>query len=280
MKNLLTRSLTGILYVAVIVAGILINQWTFLALSLLFAAVAIIEYTRLASSGDVNRPLLTIDFFGSMWMVLGVNMIATDYAFNSFPLTELMLVCYLLYVIVRLVAQLYVRSATPLADLGRSFLGQVYIALPLSLMAFIYTMPAGNAILLTIFIMIWLNDTGAFIVGSKLGRHKLWERMSPKKSWEGFVGGVVFAVASAFVFKYLFGEYFSEISLGTLLGLGAVVGIFATWGDLIESMFKRSLGVKDSGNILPGHGGILDRIDSLLLVVSASLVYLFIDKLF
>ena len=124
------------------------------------------------------------------------------------------------------------------------------------------------------FIMIWLNDTGAFCVGSMIGKHKLFPRISPNKSWEGFFGGVVFAIASAFVFKYGFPQYFDNISIGGLCGLGVVVSAFATWGDLVESLIKRTLGVKDSGTLLPGHGGILDRIDSLLLVVPASLLYL------
>ena len=137
-----------------------------------------------------------------------------------------------------------------------------------------YTLPDGKHLLLAMFIMIWLNDTGAFCVGSLIGKHKLIPRVSPKKSWEGFIGGMVFAIASGFVFKFGFPQYFESISLSGLCGLGAVVGAFATWGDLVESLIKRTLGVKDSGNILPGHGGILDRIDSLLLVVPASVLYL------
>lgn len=170
--------------------------------------------------------------------------------------------------------QLYNQESSPLTNLAYSYMGQMYVALPIGLMSMYYTLPNGMHLLLAVFIMIWLNDTGAFCVGSLLGKHKLYPRISPKKSWEGFFGGVAFVIASAFVFKYCFHLYFTNISLCGLIGLGAVVAAFATWGDLIESLIKRTLGVKDSGTLLPGHGGILDRIDSLLLVIPATLLYL------
>ena len=181
---------------------------------------------------------------------------------------------YLLYLTFRLVMQLYSQESSPLTNIAYSYMGQMYIALPLGLMSMYYTLPDGKFLLLAMFIMIWLNDTGAFLVGSMIGKHKLFPRISPNKSWEGFIGGVVFAIASSFVFKYCFPSYFENISIFGLAGMGAVVGAFATWGDLVESLIKRTLGVKDSGKLLPGHGGILDRIDSLLLVIPASLLYL------
>ena len=184
------------------------------------------------------------------------------------------LTVYLLYLTFRLVMQLYSQESSPLTNIAYSYMGQMYIALPLGLMSMYYTLPDGKFLLLAMFIMIWLNDTGAFLVGSMIGKHKLFPRISPNKSWEGFIGGVVFAIASSFVFKYCFPSYFENISIFGLAGMGAVVGAFATWGDLVESLIKRTLGVKDSGKLLPGHGGILDRIDSLLLVIPASLLYL------
>jgi len=181
---------------------------------------------------------------------------------------------YLLYLIIRLVLQLYSQESSPLTNLAYSYMGQMYIALPLGLMSMYYTLPDGKPLLMAMFVMIWLNDTGAFLVGSAIGKHKLFPRISPNKSWEGFMGGVIFSIASAFIFKYCFPIHFENISIYSLCGMGAVVGAFATWGDLVESLIKRTLGVKDSGKLLPGHGGILDRIDSLLLVIPASLLYL------
>ncbi len=129
-------------------------------------------------------------------------------------------------------------------------------------------------VLLAMFILIWLSDTGAFCVGSLMGRHKLFKRISPKKSWEGFFGGLLFCLAASAFFYFYGNGVFGYLNLWQLLGMGAVVCVFGTWGDLVESLIKRSLGVKDSGSLLPGHGGILDRIDSLLLVTPALLLYL------
>ena len=129
-------------------------------------------------------------------------------------------------------------------------------------------------LLLGLFIFIWLYDTGAYCVGVLLGRHRLFERISPKKSWEGVIGGVAFSVLGAFASHHWFNEFFQVPDLMTWVGLSVVVAVFATFGDLVESLIKRTVGVKDSGNIMPGHGGILDRIDSLLLVAPAVLIYL------
>jgi phosphatidate cytidylyltransferase len=141
---------------------------------------------------------------------------------------------------------------------------------------------------LSVFVFLWVNDTGAYCVGSLLGRHKLFPRISPAKSWEGSIGGAVFVLAVA----WLIGSYDNMLildaetshspmlSIPEWLGLGLVVVIFGTWGDLVESLFKRTLGIKDSGNILPGHGGMLDRFDSSLLAIPAAVVYLYTLSLF
>ena len=125
-------------------------------------------------------------------------------------------------------------------------------------------------LLMALFIFVWINDTGAYLVGSQVGRHGLFERISPKKSWEGFWGGLVFALASSFVFANLN----PEISWYNWLGLAATIVCFGTWGDLIESLIKRTVGVKDSGKMLPGHGGMLDRFDSILLAIPAAYIYI------
>jgi phosphatidate cytidylyltransferase len=162
----------------------------------------------------------------------------------------------------------------------------MYIALPFSLinvLAFNATSEgfvAFNTLLpLSIFVFLWVNDSGAYCVGSLIGRHKLFPRISPGKSWEGSIGGAVFVLAAAYAISY-FLDTDQMLAMPVWLGLGLVVVIFGTWGDLVESLFKRTLGIKDSGNILPGHGGMLDRFDSSLLAIPAAVIYLYTVSLF
>lgn len=245
----------------------------------LFTILALNEFYHLcnASTGGENSTTLIIDIVGGLILCAGLGCVNIPELFAPYTtifVGSTLFVMYLLYLIVRLVSQIFTHESSPLVNLAYSYMGQLYIALPLGLMAMYYTLPDGKALLMAMFIMIWLSDTGAYLVGSAIGKHKLIPRISPGKTWEGCAGGVFFAVCSAFVFKYCFPEYYSHISVIWLCVMGLVVAVFATWGDLVESLIKRTLGVKDSGNIMPGHGGILDRIDSLLLVIPASLLYL------
>ncbi len=156
-------------------------------------------------------------------------------------------------------------------------LGLLYIGLPLAMMGWIGLMGNGHGrwILLGMFILIWVNDTGAFVIGSMMGSKKLFERLSPKKSWEGFIGGLVFAVIGEWSTIIIVHVHLPETVSVVEMGIyGALVSIASTWGDLFESMLKRAAGVKDSGSLLPGHGGVLDRIDSLLLVLPVTFVFM------
>lgn len=161
-----------------------------------------------------------------------------------------------------------------MSSLAYTFLAMAYIALPLALAAMMsdYSM---RYLLLLVFVMIWINDTGAFLTGTAFGRHRLYERLSPKKSWEGFFGGLVFSAATGFVAALVLPQYLSFLNplVGALLGVA--VSVLATWGDLFESLLKRTAGVKDSGHIMPGHGGILDRIDSFLFVIPPLAILIF-----
>ena len=161
---------------------------------------------------------------------------------------------------------------------------QLYVALPfalLNVLAF-QTIPTETVsqylfiFPLSIFIFNWMNDTGAYCTGVLFGKHPLFKRISPKKSWEGSIGGAVFCMAAAFALAHFFPIY----STGEWIGLSLTVVVFGTWGDLTESLMKRQLGIKDSGNILPGHGGILDRFDSAMLAIPAAVVYLFALSIF
>ena len=288
MKNFIIRAITGILFVAVVVTCFLDPR----AMVLLFALVTgltIWEFTRLVNEREsvtVNRFICTV---AGVYFFLAMAYFCSDvYAGVA---KSVVFIPYLVTIIYLLVAELYLKQEDPISNWAYTMLSQMYIALPFSLLnvlAFTAT-PDGrimfNTILpLSVFVFLWMNDTGAYCVGSLLGRHKLFPRISPGKSWEGSVGGaiVVLLVAWAIHYFLLDPDHTGKAMLSLIewLGLGLVVVIFGTWGDLVESLFKRTLGIKDSGNILPGHGGMLDRFDSSLLAIPAAVVYLYTLTLF
>ena len=181
-------------------------------------------------------------------------------------------------------AELYLKQPNPVNDWAYTMLSQLYIALPLSMiyvLAFIAS-PDGavrfeSLIPLSVFVFLWVNDTGAYCAGSLLGRHKLFPRVSPGKTWEGSVGGGLFVLIAAALVGHFANQGDTPHLLGIpqWMGLGLVVTVFGTWGDLVESLLKRTWGIKDSGKLLPGHGGMLDRFDSSLLAIPAAVIYLY-----
>lgn len=274
MKNILVRATSGSIYVALIVAALLLpSPYMFMCLFALFVILGIVELHHLIDDKTsllCKRVIVALDCIG------GIALFAWLFTLYHAPAAaQLPLMAYLSYLIVRIITQLYIKSENALQSFAGSCLTQIYVALPLSLLNVLY-FKFGAGTLLAIFILIWLNDTGAFCVGSMIGRHRLFERISPKKSWEGFWGGVAFCIIASVVFALVGGDLFGKWAMAQWVCLGVVVPAFATWGDLAESLLKRTLHVKDSGNIIPGHGGILDRIDSLLLVAPACVLYFLI----
>ena len=282
MKNFIVRTITGIIFVAAIVASFLRPE----AMVLLFSIVTgltIWEFTGLVNGNvnvNVNRFISTA---AGVYFFYAMTYFCSDLYGGSAK--SVVFIPYLVTIIYLLVAELYLKQEDPIADWAYTMLSQMYIALPFSLLnvlAFTAT-PQGtvnfNTLLpLSVFVFLWINDTGAYCTGSLIGRHKLFPRISPAKSWEGSIGGAVFVLAAAWAISY----WLDGVMLTTLewLGLGMVVAVFGTWGDLVESLFKRTLGIKDSGHILPGHGGMLDRFDSSLLAIPAAVIYLFTLTLF
>ncbi len=264
MKNILLRSFTGLIYVGLILAGVLINEVTYLCLASLLCALALTEFYRMSADGSTPADIgvRALDIAGGISLIAGVWMMINQWSAYGAGV-------FLLYILARFIMVMYSKEKSPLRSLARSMTGIMYVAVPLALSTIIYSV--SSHIVLAMFIFIWVNDTGAFLIGSAIGRHRLFERVSPKKSWEGFWGGMVFCIAAAIVMYNFWPSYFSEFKMGTMIMFGAVASIFATWGDLVESFIKRTNHIKDSGNILPGHGGMLDRIDSLLIVIPAVL---------
>lgn len=283
----LTRTITGILFVIVMVGGILYSPLTCALLFLVITALSVWEFTGLVNAREdvqVNRFITTV---AAVCLYLGVFGYAAGIA-ATVPL----FVPWLLSIIYLLIAELYLQRESPLNNWAYSLMSQLYVALPFSLLPLLLfqandpaatdSLPhAGAYLILFIYIFLWCNDSGAYCTGSLIGRHKLFPSVSPGKTWEGSIGGGILTVAASQLIAF-----FGPTSDGTTsivfglnplqwAGFALIVVVFGTWGDLIESLLKRRLGIKDSGHILPGHGGMLDRFDSSLLAIPAVISYLF-----
>ena len=276
MKNLMVRTLSGLVLVTVFVGAVLGSQWSFGALLLLILVGGQTEFYKLARETGLSP---------QRWMGLAVGVLLFALNFIVFRQFSRSVtdeaggaVLYLLLYIGLLLPTLFVcelfrRSATPLANLGATLLGVLYVAVPLSLLLYVPVL-AGDGVwrpetVLCYIFIIWANDVFAYLVGMTFGRHRLCERLSPKKSWEGFFGGLAGAVVTG-----LAAAYALDANYWVWGGLALVASLSGVAGDLVESMFKREAGVKDSGQVIPGHGGVLDRFDALLL--SAPYVFLYL----
>lgn len=223
------------------------------------------EAQKLAWKGKCSTTIQVLDIATGMALFLGAF---AAVAFGTDP--RLAAPLPILLVLARFIAGLYLKEQSPIASWANSCFTICYVAVPLTMLALILH-TYGMLIALFMFVCIWLNDTGAYLVGCTIGKHRLFERISPKKSWEGFFGGMAFCIAAGTFAHHLIGG-----CQAIWIPFAIIVSAFSTWGDLVESLIKRTAGVKDSGNIMPGHGGVLDRIDSLLFVAPAILAYLFL----
>lgn len=278
LKNLITRTITGVLFVAIMTTCFL-RPVAMIFVFTLITGMTIWEFTGLVNDREnvtVNRFITTVAGVYFFLAVAGVN--------SGFIQTNAVFVPYLLTIVYLFISNLYTQSKDAVNDWAYTMLSQLYIALPLSMINVLAFRQSANGVThfyyllpLSIFIFLWTNDTGAYCTGSLFGKHKLFPRISPAKSWEGSIGGgvLVLIVATIIYFLESQGENLSTLNLWEWLGLGLVVVVFGTWGDLVESLFKRTLGIKDSGNILPGHGGMLDRFDSSLMAIPAAVIYLY-----
>ena len=282
MKNFIVRTITSVFFVAAIVTSFL-NAQAMTALFCVVTGMTIWEYCGLVN----DRPFVSTNRF--ICTISGVYLFLAMAGFNSGMTPSTVFIPYLVSIVYLMVAELYMKAKDPINNWAYTMLSQLYIALPFSLLNVLafrsngYDIQYSYLAPLAVFVFLWINDAGAYCVGSLLGRHKLFPRISPGKSWEGSIGGGLLAMAAAVLVWWLTEQYgVNDIGLNAWqwAGLGLVVVIFGTWGDLIESLFKRTLGIKDSGNVLPGHGGMLDRFDSTLMAVPAAVVYLYTLTLF
>ena len=279
-KNFIVRTITGVLFVAILVTCFL-RPISMIFLFALVTGLTVWEYGGLVNEWDdiqVNRFISTA---AGVYLFLAFAGYCTGYT----PAT--VFIPYLVTVIYLIISELYTKAPNPINNWAYTMLSQMYIALPYSMINVLaFQSNAGGEVSfnymlpLSLFIFLWVNDTGAYCCGSLFGRHKLFPRVSPGKSWEGSIGGAIFVVIAAAVIGYLVGGMQGGYSIPVWIGLGLTVVVFGTLGDLVESLFKRTLGIKDSGNILPGHGGMLDRFDSSLMAIPAAVIYFYTLSLF
>jgi phosphatidate cytidylyltransferase len=265
MNNFIQRTLSGFLFVLIIVGSISWNPYSFAVVFTLITGWSVYEFHKLTNKQHDVQAMTLMSVIGAVILFVISFLFATGKII--YPGYSI----YGLYIVLMLVIELYRQKSNPIHNWAYFLLGQVIIALPFSLLNFILYIESYNPlILIAVFVTIWVNDTGAYLVGITFGKHRLFERVSPKKSWEGFVGGALAALGSG----YLFSLFIPEINLVQWLIFSEIVVVFGTFGDLLESLLKRTVNVKDSGDVIPGHGGLLDRFDSMLLAAPAVFIFL------
>ncbi len=272
MKKFIIRGVTGLIFVTLLVSAILYSHISFGVLFAIITGLAVNEFCNLMHENKKTSFSCYLAVLGGTYLFFAVYA-ATFLNVNNATILFIPYIILVTYIFIR---ELYRKEGGAINNYAFFTLSQIYAAVPFTLLNLIaehgneggyhYIFP------LAIFIFLWSNDTGAYCVGCTIGRHKMFERISPKKSWEGFIGGA----ATAILAGYIVSLFFEQLNTWQWIGMAIVVVAAGTMGDLIESCMKREIGIKDSGNILPGHGGILDRFDSTMLAIPCVLVYLYL----
>ena len=280
MKSVITRGITGVFFIVFVVWAIMYNPISLWALLAIITGVSLYEFYKILFKGEFTTMQYLMHISAGIYLttILWLEATMVIEASESRAVTY---APYLLYVMIVFITELYAKHEEPFTYAAKSLAGHLYIALPVGLLSFIafgglsilsIYMPV---MLLALLVIIWVYDTGAFVTGMTFGKHRLFERISPKKSWEGFWGGVAFALLAAWgIYAILENYNLNSMELYKWLGFALVVVVSATMGDLTESLLKRTYGVKDSGKILPGHGGMMDRFDSVFMAAPAAYIYL------
>lgn len=270
MSNFLQRAITGILFVAFLIGGIWWDHKGMFSLFFLIVGLGTWEFLTLAKKSSTPHRVI-----GTLTALVGITGTYL-WILSGFETYKPLLLLFPLLSI-PLFIELFNQQKNPFTNVAYTWMGTFYLLIPFALLLFLGIFP-GNDIqlyyhsenVLGFLFLIWANDTGAYLTGRQFGKHKLFERVSPKKTWEGFAGGVLICLGVAFAISH----YFDALSLTDWLVLSLIVAVFGNIGDLVESRFKRSIDVKDSGKILPGHGGILDRFDGVLIAAPWAVFYL------
>ncbi len=268
MKELYIRSITGALFAVFVLGAMFWSFWAFFGVIGVFTAVGLSEFIRLFTSGN-NKGSIIYYFVGIV--IYGLTALTLTYKIDISTLLLIIPGMFLL-----LAAELYKKPNPDWQNIGGYFTGIFYVAVPFGMMnAFFFIKSGSTAVpweLLALFILVWTNDVFAYLTGSLIGKHKLFESLSPKKTWEGTLGGVTFTV----LFSWLFSLFTDSLTIWQWLIMGLIISVAANFGDLGESLLKRNAGVKDSGKIFPGHGGVLDRFDAMIFATPFVYYYLFL----
>ena len=282
LRNLTVRGLSGAVLAALLFGATLISGYGYVALMAVVAVVGVWEFYNLCERCGY-RPQ----------RYLGLTLALAIFTFATLAFLEVVmerccwgnsvvwavLAIIPLLIFVSFIFELFRAYENPIANVATTIMGAIYVAIPVSMMLAVPQLLSGAGnwqpwYAICYILIIWANDVFAYLVGMTLGRHRMCERISPKKSWEGFVGGVVASIGFAVLFGHLLGG-----NIAVWAGLGAIIAATGVAGDFVESLFKRSAGVKDSGAIMPGHGGVLDRFDALLISAPFAFIYLLLTNL-
>lgn len=288
LKNFLVRTASGAVLLGIVLAAIFSGVWGYGALLLFITVVGVWEFYGLARAKG-SEPQRCMGVLMSI-VLFFAGFVPSLYIYNVIDKSELLvdgllllMLCAILLVLT-FVIEVFRNRKTPIYNIATTIMGTLYVALP---MATLMIIPAilneviycSNTwipwVFLFYLLLVWGNDVFAYLVGVTMGKHRMCERLSPKKSWEGFAGGIAGSIAVGAIAAAVLGG-----SYGVWIGLAVVVALSSVVGDLIESMFKRDAGVKDSGSIMPGHGGILDRFDALIISAPFALIYLWVVMMF
>jgi len=270
LSSFLKRTISGALFIVLIIGGIILGRFSFFIVFFVLMELTLLEFFRITFKARVKPQYL----YG---MVLGGLIFIMNHLFAIGMLGHYIFLGIIPLILSIFLIELYRNHQKPIHNIAFTLLGIIYVAIPFSLLNYFalsyssYHIGYKTHILLGYFIMLWANDSGAYVVGLSIGKNRLFPRISPKKSWEGLVGGLFFTVLASWILSLVF----IELSFFHWAVIGLITATTGIFGDLVESMFKRSVGVKDSGKIMPGHGGLLDRFDCVL--ISAPIVFVYLE---